>query len=105
MDDVACQKMQQRDRYDIVRSIMEIIYNGNVEPRFRNYMNKTRIGRLAGLTFFQTTRYLKELVDVGLLGTIDFRPHSYYEITEKGRLCLELFSALEGDLRPLAIRS
>ncbi len=50
-------------------------------------MNKTRIGRLAGLTFFQTTRYLKELVDVGLLGTIDFRPHSYYEITEKGRAC------------------
>lgn len=76
--------MLHRDRSDIIRSILEIIYNGNVEPRFRNYMNKTRVGRLAGLTFFQTTKHLKDLVSTGLLATIDYRPHSYYEITEKG---------------------
>ena len=86
--------MPQRDRYDIVRSILEIIYTGNVEPRFRSYMNKTRVGHLAGLTFFQTTMYLKELVDAGLIEIMDFRPHSYYEITEKGCRCLELFSEM-----------
>jgi predicted transcriptional regulator len=91
--------MPQRDRYDIFRSILEVIYNGNVEPRFRNYMNKTRIGRLAGLTFFQTTKYLKELVGVELIETIDLRPHTYYEITEKGRRCLELFSEIYAELK------
>jgi predicted transcriptional regulator len=99
MENVVCHKMPQRDRYDILRSILEIIYNGNVEPRFRNNMNKTRVGRLAGLTFFQTTKYLKVLVGIGLLATIDYRPHSYYEITEKGYRCLELFSEIDADLK------
>ena len=29
----------------------------------------------------------------------DFKPHFYYQITERGRRCLEIFGELDGDLR------
>jgi predicted transcriptional regulator len=64
-------------------------------------MNKTSIGYSAGLTYFQTAFYLKGLLDIGLLEMTDFKPYSYYEITEKGRRCLELLNELEADLKPL----
>jgi predicted transcriptional regulator len=91
--------MLHRDRYDIVKNLLEIL---NASERlYRNQMNKTRIGYSAGLTYFQTAFYLKGLLDIGLLEMTDFKPYSYYEITEKGRRCLELFSAIEDDLRSI----
>jgi predicted transcriptional regulator len=89
---------QHRDHYDIVRNILEVVNNDNVEPQFRNSMNKTKVGYAAGLTYFQISDYLKELIDIRLLEMIDFKPYPYYEITEKGRRCLELISTLFADL-------
>jgi predicted transcriptional regulator len=77
--------MQQphRHRYDIIRNLLEIVNNNDTAPLYRNQMNKTRIGYRAGLTYTQTNAYLKELLDLGLLEMTDFKPYSYYEITEK----------------------
>lgn len=93
------QKQQQhRDRYDILRNILGIV--SNTRPLYRNYMNKTRIGYTAGLTHIQTVEYLGQLVDLGLFVKTEFKPFfSYYEITEKGRRCLELFNELDDDLK------
>ena len=91
------QKQQQhRDRYDIIRNILGIV--SNTRPLYLNYMNKTRIGYTAGLTHIQTVEYLGQLVDLGLL--VKTGPfYSYYEITEKGRRCLQLFNELDDDLK------
>ena len=93
------QKQQQhRDRYDILRNILGIV--SNTRPLYRNYMNKTRIGYTAGLTHIQTVEYLGQLVDLGLLVKTEFKPfYSYYEITEKGRRCLQLFNELDDYLK------
>lgn len=91
--------MQQRDKYDIVKDILEIVYD--TEPLYRNQMNQTRIGYKANLTHPQTVKYLRKLVDLGLLVSTDIKPFSYYEITKKGRRCLQLFGELEDDLRPV----
>lgn len=87
--------MPHRDRHDIIKDILEIIYD--TEPLYRNQMNQTRIGYEANLTHPQTVRYLRPLVDLGLLALIDFKAYSYYEITNKGRRCLQLFGELEDD--------
>jgi predicted transcriptional regulator len=91
--------MAQRDRYDIVKDILEIAFD--TEPLYRNHMNQTRIGYKAGLTHPQTVRYLRLLIDLDLLILTDFKPFSYYEITKKGRRCLQLFGELEDDLKPV----
>jgi predicted transcriptional regulator len=93
------QKQQQhRDRYDILRNILTIV--GNTRPLYRNHTNKTRIGYTAGLTHTQTVEYLGMLLDSGLLVMTEFKPFfSYYEITERGRRCLQLLDDLEDDMR------
>jgi predicted transcriptional regulator len=64
-------------------------------------MNKTRIGYAAGLTHAQTIEYLSALIDLGLISRLEFQPFfSYYEITERGRRCLQLLAELEDDLKP-----
>jgi predicted transcriptional regulator len=90
--------MPQRDRYDIVKDILEIIYD--TEPLYRNQMNQTRIGCEANLIHPQVVRSLKELVGLGLLTRIDFKPYPYYEITTKGKRCLQLFGEIDDDLKP-----
>jgi predicted transcriptional regulator len=90
--------LPQRDKYDIVKDILEIVYD--TEPLYRNQMNQTRIGYEASLTHPQTVRYLRALVDLGLLASINFKPYSYYEITEKGQRCLQLFGEIEDNLQP-----
>jgi len=90
--------MPQRDKYDIVKDILEIVYDG--KPLYRNQMNQTRIGYEAELTHPQTVIYLGLLVDQALLNLTDFKPFPFYEITKKGRRCLQLFGELENDLRP-----
>ena len=64
-------------------------------------MSKTRLGFTASLTLTQTTTYLDGLLDWGLIveTETDFKPHCYYQITERGRRCLEIFGELDDDLR------
>jgi hypothetical protein len=64
-------------------------------------MNQTRIGYEAGLTHPQTIKYLRALVDGGLLSLTEFKPFPFYEIINKGLRCLQLFGGLEDDLRPV----
>lgn len=90
--------MPQRDKYDIIKDILEIVYDA--KPLFRNHMNKTRIGYEAELTHPQTVKYLRLLVDRDLLILADFKPFPFYEITKKGRRCLQLFGEIEDDMRP-----
>ncbi|MGH9978456.1 MAG: winged helix-turn-helix domain-containing protein [Nitrososphaeraceae archaeon] len=102
--------MAYRDRLDIVRNLLEGANNNkndddddDIKPLDRNYMSKTRLGFTASLTHTQTTAYLDELLDRGLIveTETDFKPHPYYEITERGRRCLELFGKIADDLKPL----
>jgi predicted transcriptional regulator len=94
--------MHQRDRYDIIKDILEIVYDA--PPLYRNQMNQTRVGYEANLTHPQTVKYLRMLVDLGLLVLIDFKPHPFLEISKKGRRCLQLFGEIEDDLRPVTNR-
>jgi len=93
--------MLKRDKFDIVKEILELVYDA--EPLYRNQMNQTRIGHEANLTHPQTVKYLRELAKLELLALTDFKPFGYYEITKKGRLCLQLFGELKDDLRPANI--
>jgi len=93
------QPMPQRDHHDIVKDILEIVYT--TQPLFRTRRSQTSIGHDANLTHPQTLKYLKGLVDIGLLILTEIRPYRYYELTKKGRRCLQLFSELEDDLRPV----
>jgi predicted transcriptional regulator len=65
-------------------------------------MNQTRVGYEANLTHPQTVKYLRMLVNLGLLVLTDFKPFAYYEITRKGRRCLQILGELEDDLRPIS---
>lgn len=58
-------------------------------------MNQTRIGYEANLI-----HSLKELVGLGLLTHLDFKPYPYCEITKKGKRCLQLFGEIDDDLKP-----
>ena len=95
--------MAYRDRLDIVRNLLEGVNNNDddIKPLDKNYISKTRLGFTASLTHAQTTTYLDELLDRRLIveTETDFKPHPYYEITERGRRCLELFCELDGELR------
>jgi predicted transcriptional regulator len=93
------QPQAQRDKFDIIKDLLSIV--ANAKPLYRNQMNQTRVGYTANLTHPQTVKYLGELADLGLLILTDHKPYSYYEITKKGRRCLQIFSELEDDLGPL----
>ena len=66
-------------------------------------MSKTKLGYTANLTHTQTTSYLDELLDQGLIAEMetDFKPHCYYQITERGRRCLQLINEIDDDLSPI----
>jgi predicted transcriptional regulator len=70
---------------------------------YRNQMNQIWIEYNANLTHPQTVKYVRELVNVGLLVLTDFEPFSYYEIKSKGRRCLQLLGEIEDDLRSVMI--
>lgn len=101
--------MVYRDRLDIVRNLLEGVNNNDddydIRPLDKNYISKTRLGFTASLTHAQTTTYLDELLDRRLIieTETDFKPHPYYEITERGRRCLQLFDELEDELRPIGL--
>jgi predicted transcriptional regulator len=88
----------QRDRYDIVNDILSIV--SNTQPIYRSQRHQTSIGYAADLTHPQTVRYLKGLVDEGLLVLTDPKPYPYYEITFKGQRCLQIFAEIEDDVCP-----
>ncbi|HZD35226.1 MAG TPA: winged helix-turn-helix domain-containing protein [Nitrososphaeraceae archaeon] len=90
--------MPKRDSYDIIKSVLSIV--ASAKPLYRNQMNQTRIGYEANLTHPQTVKYLRTLVDLELLVSIKFETFSYYELTRKGRRCLQLFCEVENDLKP-----
>jgi predicted transcriptional regulator len=91
--------MAQRDHHDIIKDILKIVYA--TQPLFRTWRSQTSIGHDAKLTHPQTIKYLEGLVGIGLLILTDSKPYPYYELTKKGYRCLELFSQIEDDLRPI----
>lgn len=91
--------MPQRDHHDIVREILKIVCA--TQPLFRTWRSQTSIGHDARLTHPQTVKYLEGLVRIGLLILTDSKPYPYYELTRKGHRCLQLFSEIEDDLRPI----
>ncbi|MPZ08257.1 MAG: hypothetical protein GEU26_17890 [Nitrososphaeraceae archaeon] len=68
------------------KDILEIVYDN--PPLYRNQVNQTRIGYEAGLIHPQAVKYLRALVNRGLLVLTDFKPFSHYEITEKGKMAM-----------------
>jgi predicted transcriptional regulator len=91
--------MSKRDRYNIVKDILEIVYD--TETLYRNQMNQTQVGYNANLTNSQSVKYLRGLANLGLLVLADFKPFPYYEIKSKGWRCLQVFAEIEDDLRPV----
>jgi predicted transcriptional regulator len=89
--------MSQCNRYDIVKDVLEIVYDS--EPVYRNQMTHIMIGYEANLTHPQAVKYLRMLAELGLLVLTDFKPFPYYEIKSKGRRCLQLFGEIEDYLR------
>jgi predicted transcriptional regulator len=87
----------QRDRYDIVNDILSIV--ANTQPLYRNRRNQTSIGYAANLTHPQTVRFLKGLIDEGLLVFTESRPSSFYEITTEGQRYLQVFAELQQEMK------
>jgi predicted transcriptional regulator len=88
----------QRDRHDIIHDILQLV--SNTQPIYRSQRHQTSIGYATNLTHPQTVKYLKRLVDEGLLVLTDSKPFAYYEITEKGRRCLQIYNELREDMQP-----
>jgi predicted transcriptional regulator len=57
----------------------------------------------ARLTYRQAVGYLVLLVEYGFLlkKKMKSRPYQYYEITDKGRHYLQVYSEIEDNLRPV----
>ncbi len=72
----------KRDKLDILLGILDI---GNVAVK------KTHILYKANINFYQLTRYLNLLLDLGMLEQIS-QPFNGYRTTEKGRQMLDLFN-------------
>jgi predicted transcriptional regulator len=88
----------QRDRHDIIHDILQLV--SNTQPIYRSQRHQTSIGYAANLTHPQTVKYLKQLVEEGLLVLIDSKPFQFYEITDKGRRCLQIYNELQEDMQP-----
>jgi len=77
------QLVERRDKIDIILAILEI----TSQP-----IKKTHILYTAKINFYQLTRYLDLLLNMGLLEEIS-DPFEGYRITEKGRVLLKLFAS------------
>jgi predicted transcriptional regulator len=73
------QPQRQRDKHDIIKDILAIL--ANTQPLYRTWRNQTNIGHDADLTHPQTVKYLKRLVDEGLLILTDLAL-AYYKLGE-----------------------
>lgn len=79
------QSEMRRDKLDIILRILEI---GN------SPVKKTHILYKAGINFYQLSRYLDLLLKTGMLEQIN-EPYVAFRTTEKGRVMMNLFSAIE----------
>ena len=77
------QLVERRDKIDIILAILEITN----QP-----IKKTHILYTAKINFYQLSRYLDLLLNMGLLEEIS-DPFEGYRITEKGRVLLKLFAS------------
>lgn len=75
----------RRDKLDIILRILDI---GN------SPVKKTHILYKAGINFYQLSRYLDLLLKTGMMEQIN-EPYAAFRTTEKGRVMLNLFSAIE----------
>src|SRR5437870_2469576 len=75
--------LERRDKIDIILAILEITN----QP-----IKKTHILYTAKINFYQLSRYLDLLLNMGLLEEIS-DPFEGYRITEKGRVLLKLFAS------------
>lgn len=91
-----------RSRYEIVNDILKIVLYRTQSPSSLYMCKPLHIAYGAGLTYRQTNSYLALLVESGLLlkKQTKFGPYGSYEITEKGRLYLKVYSELQDTLRP-----
>jgi len=80
----------RRDKLDIILKILSI---GNVP------LKKTHILYQGGINYYQLTRYLDLLTRSGMIEQIT-EPFTGYRTTEKGRILLSLFDAIEGEKAP-----
>lgn len=75
----------RRDKLDIILRILAI---GN------SPVKKTHILYKAGINFYQLSRYLDLLLKTGMIEQIN-EPYVAFRTTEKGRVMMNLFSAIE----------
>jgi predicted transcriptional regulator len=88
----------RRDKLDIILHILNI---GNTPVK------KTHILYKAGINFYQLSRYLDLLLKTEMIEQIK-EPYVAYRTTEKGRVLINMFSALEtesGTAPPATIAS
>jgi predicted transcriptional regulator len=87
-----------RSRYEIANDILRVI---NDNPIIKK-RHKTGIGYAANLSYSQTVKLVRGLIDQGLLKRIsdDIGLYRHYEITDKGIRYLQLFTEIEDDLQP-----
>lgn len=74
----------RRDKLDIILRILEI----GESP-----VKKTHILYKAGINFYQLSRYLDLLLKIGMMEQIN-EPYAAFRTTEKGRIMMNLFSAI-----------
>jgi predicted transcriptional regulator len=75
----------RRDKLDIILRILEI---GN------SPVKKTHILYKAGINFYQLSRYLDLLLKTGMMEQVN-EPYVAFRTTEKGRVMMNLFSAMD----------
>jgi predicted transcriptional regulator len=93
-----------RSRYEIVGEILRVVLLRNQSPSSIYVCKPLHIEYGAGLTYKQTLFYTTALVESGFLlkkKATKADPYHWYEITDKGRHYLQLFSELEDDLRSI----
>src|SRR5213593_3957721 len=74
--------LERRDKIDIILTILEITN----QP-----IKKTHILYTAKINFYQLTKYLGRIMNVGLIEEIS-EPFEGYRITQKGRVLLDIFA-------------
>ncbi len=91
-----------RSKDEIVNQILWIVLLKNQSPSSLYMCKLMHIAYGARLTYEQALGYIKSLVESGFLlkKQTKFGPYPYYEITEKGRRYLQIYSQIQDNLRP-----
>ena len=92
-----------RSKYEIVGEILKVVLLRNQSPSSQYMCKPLHIEYGARLTYKQATYYITTLVEFGFLiekKSTKSRPSHCYEITEKGRRYIRIFTEIEDDLIP-----